>query len=58
MSVIGNAGGGKSTLARLVAEARDIPYVEIDRLLWRPDWQPVDTDSYEIAHDLAVSQPN
>jgi adenylate kinase family enzyme len=33
IAVIGNAGGGKSTLARALAIRRGLPYVEIDTLL-------------------------
>ena len=36
--VIGNAGGGKSTLARLLAQRRGLPHIEIDRLLWQEGW--------------------
>lgn len=37
--VIGNSGGGKSALARPLAARRGVPYVEIDKFLWRPGWQ-------------------
>jgi adenylate kinase family enzyme len=40
IAVIGNAGGGKSTLARALASRRRLPYVEIDALLWRGGWHP------------------
>lgn len=53
--VIGNAGGGKSTLARRLAAARGIAYVEVDRFLWTRDWQPADGESYESAHDRALA---
>jgi len=33
IAVIGNAGGGKSTLARALATRHDLPYVEVDALL-------------------------
>jgi len=32
--IIGNAAGGKSTLARKLAIARKLRHIEIDRLLW------------------------
>ena len=47
IAVIGNAGGGKSTLARALATRRGLPYVEIDALLWRDGWQPAPEDEYE-----------
>ena len=53
--VIGNAGGGKSTLARKLAEALTLPYHEIDALLWRPDWTVVSEDEFHAAHDALIS---
>ena len=38
-AVLGNAGGGKSTLARALAARRALPYVELDRFLWRDGWR-------------------
>jgi adenylate kinase family enzyme len=37
--VIGNAAGGKSTLARQLARRRALALIEVDRLLWQPGWQ-------------------
>lgn len=58
IAVIGNAGGGKSTLARQLATSRDISYVEVDSLLWQPGWQPADPKDYADAHDRAISAPS
>lgn len=55
IAVIGNAGGGKSTLARQVAAARQLPYVEVDRFLWRPGWQPAAPETYAADHAGAIS---
>ncbi len=54
--VIGNAGGGKSTLSRLIVVARHLPYLEVDRLLWRPGWQPTPKPAYDAEHARAVSR--
>jgi len=48
--IIGNAGGGKSTLARILSEQRALHHVEIDRLLWQEGWQLTPTDVYERQH--------
>jgi adenylate kinase family enzyme len=48
--VIGNAGGGKSTLARKLAAKRDLPYIEIDRLVWQPGWQLTEEVVYQAEH--------
>ena len=39
VNVIGTSGSGKSTLAKRIAAELDIPYIEMDRLYWCPDWQ-------------------
>lgn len=36
--VIGNSCAGKSTLAEQLADALDVPFVELDALNWRPNW--------------------
>jgi len=37
--IIGNGGGGKTTLADHVAEAYALPRVEIDTMQFQPQWQ-------------------
>ena len=39
INVIGTSGRGKSTLARQLAIALGIPYLEMDQLFWKPNWQ-------------------
>jgi adenylate kinase family enzyme len=57
IAVIGNAGGGKSTLARALAARRGLPYVEVDSLLWQPGWQLTPADIYEAEHARLIAQP-
>ena len=56
IAVIGNAGGGKSTLARRLAAQRVLPYVEIDAVLWRPGWQLTPAALYEAEHDRLIAR--
>lgn len=49
-AVIGNSGGGKSTLARHYAHRLGHPYHEIDALLWRPGWVLQPDDIFEAEH--------
>ena len=58
IAVVGNAGGGKSTLARRIAVSQGIPYVEVDRLLWQKNWEPADPACYALAHDQAIDAPS
>lgn len=48
--VIGNSGGGKSTLARRLGASRRVPVVEIDALLWRPGWTLTPPEMYDGEH--------
>lgn len=48
--IIGNAGGGKSTLARKISKAHDLPYHEADSFMWTADWERVPEEEYEKAH--------
>lgn len=54
IAIIGNAGGGKSTLARTIAAALHVPHVEVDRLLWLPGWKPAPLAVYEAEHERAI----
>jgi hypothetical protein len=57
IAVIGNAGGGKSTLARALSTRNGLPYVEIDTLLWRDGWQPAPEEEYEAEHARLIAEP-
>jgi adenylate kinase family enzyme len=54
IAVIGNAGGGKSTLSRHLAERGALPHVEIDRLLWQEGWRLTPTALYEQEHSKTI----
>jgi adenylate kinase family enzyme len=41
IAVIGNGGGGKSTLSRRLSERLGIPHHEVDPVQFRPDWSRV-----------------
>jgi adenylate kinase family enzyme len=58
IAVIGNAGGGKSTLARALARRHSLPYVEIDALLWREGWQAAPEGEYEAEHARRIAEPH
>jgi hypothetical protein len=50
IAIIGNAGGGKSTLARVLARQRRLRHVEIDTLLWQEGWKLSPADVYLKQH--------
>lgn len=56
VAIIGNAGGGKSTLSRKLGRARDLPVHPIDQIQWRPGWVPVPPDEFVHQHDALLAQ--
>jgi adenylate kinase family enzyme len=36
--VVGTSGSGKTTMAVRIATALDLPFIELDRLHWGPNW--------------------
>jgi len=56
--VIGNSGGGKSTLARGLARELGLPYREVDALLWEPGWILTPADIYAAEHDRLLAEEN
>jgi adenylate kinase family enzyme len=57
IAVIGNAGGGKSKLARALARRHGLPYVEIDALLWRDGWHAAPENESEAEHARLIAEP-
>ena len=50
IAVFGNAGAGKSTLARRLAELTGIPLFPLDRLQFKPGGGKIDHQDYLAAH--------
>ena len=53
IAIIGNAGGGKSTLARKLGKALDLPVTHVDSIQYRSDWQR--TEAAECNQILEVA---
>jgi adenylate kinase family enzyme len=56
--IIGNSGGGKSTLARRLSSAWQCRHVEIDGLLWQPRWELTPVEIYNAEHALLIAGQN
>ena len=56
VAIIGNAGGGKSTLSRNLGRARNLSVHPIDHLQWQLGWVPVPPDVFAQQHDALVAQ--
>ncbi len=46
VSIMGNAGSGKTTTARRLAALLGVPHVELDAVHHLPDWSPIDRDQF------------
>jgi len=57
VAVIGNAGGGKSTMCRSLSHVQKLPYPAIDKMHWKPNWVPTSDTEYNQAHDELISKP-
>lgn len=58
INVIGTSGSGKSTLARRIASQLNIPYIEMDLLYWRPNWQGTPKEEFYARLTQALRQPD
>lgn len=56
INVVGTSGSGKSTLARQLAERLDVPYIEMDSLYWRPEWQGTPDDAFLARLEQALAE--
>lgn len=43
----GNSASGKSTLAKIMAETKGLPYYSFDKLFWRPGWERPDPEKFK-----------
>lgn len=57
IAIIGNAGGGKSTLARRLGARLGVPVYQVDLLQWLPGWVYAPAGVIAAAHDYWLAQP-
>lgn len=55
--VIGTSCSGKTTLAGQIAQALDIPHVELDALHWEPNWQMTPAPEFRQRVAAATAGP-
>lgn len=56
ISVVGNSGSGKTSLARAIADALGVPYLELDGIYHQPGWTPLPDDEFQRLVSEFVSQ--
>lgn len=56
VNVVGTSGSGKSTFARRLAQQLNLPYIQLDALYWRANWQgtPDEVFMEKIRQQLAA----
>ena len=57
INVIGTSGSGKSTLAKRLASQLNVPWIEMDRLYWRPEWQGTTDEALFARLEQVLQQP-
>ncbi|KAJ7056725.1 hypothetical protein C8F01DRAFT_359277 [Mycena amicta] len=53
--VVGNAGAGKSTVGRELAEILDVPYIALDELFWKPHWAKEPDEQFRANVEKALA---
>lgn len=57
INVIGTSGSGKTTFARRLAQALDLPYYEMDALYWLPGWREPSYPDFMARVEAVTVQP-
>lgn len=55
--IIGCSGSGKSTLARQLGQIIQLPVVHLDKLWWKPGWETVSREEFDVLHQAATDEP-
>lgn len=55
--IVGNSGGGKSTLARRLGDKLGLPVIHLDVLFWKPGWTESDDDEFHARVLGALAAP-
>ena len=55
--IIGNAGSGKTTFAKKLAEKTSLPLVHLDRLYWHGSWEHLERDAFDAVLQAQLDKP-
>ena len=58
INVVGTSGSGKSTVAQLISDRLNIPYLEMDEFYWLPEWQERSQAEFQNLLSDALNQDN
>lgn len=54
--VIGNTCAGKSTLGQTLAKTLSLPFVDLDALFWKPNWQQSELSEFRARVEKATCE--
>lgn len=55
--IIGTTGSGKSTVAQQLSKKLDIPYIQLDFLFWKPNWEQPTDEEFFSKIEKAIDKP-
>ena len=55
INVVGTSGCGKSTVAKRIAERLSVPYIQLDELYWKPNWDESTDEELFLKLEKALS---
>lgn len=56
INIVGTSGSGKSTLAKKVSNSSPLPYIEMDQIFWRPNWQGTPDEEFQLKIRKALTE--
>ncbi len=56
VAIIGNAGGGKSTLSLMLGKAKGLPVYSLDKLQWNAGWLPTPIHIFNKNHNALLAK--
>ena len=56
VAIIGNAGGGKSTLEKKLSISKGLPLLPVDKIQWKPKWTPAPQEEIRTKLDDLIQK--
>ena len=54
--IIGNAGSGKTTFAKALAEKTHLPLIHLDKLFWCGEWEHLSRDEFDAVLQIELEK--